>query len=151
MQEQDFERNLGFLIGDVARLTRTSFDRRVQALGLTRSQWWVLTYVYREQGLTQSALAEHLEVGKVAIGNLIDRLETKGWVERRPDPKDRRTNRIFLTESVMPIIEAMREPAQDLYETIVSGMSKQQQEGLVDLLLMVRRNLSEDIARGDGG
>jgi len=148
MQDQDFERNLGFLIGDVARLTRTSFDRRVQTLGLTRSQWWVLTYVYREQGLTQSALAEHLEVGKVALGNLIDRLEAKGWVERKSEQRDRRINRIYLTQSVMPIIEAMRAPAQDLYETIVASMSNQQQEALVDLLLMVRRNLSEDVARG---
>jgi len=148
MQEQNFVRNLGFLLGDVARLTRTSFDRRVQSLGLTRSQWWVLTYVYREQGLTQSALAEHLEVGKVALGNLIDRLEAKGWVERKADQRDRRIKRIHLTATVMPIIEAMREPAQDLYETIVSGMSEKQQEALVDLLLIVRRNLSEDIASG---
>ncbi len=148
MQEQDFERNLGFLLGDVARLTRTSFDRRVQSLGLTRSQWWVLTYVYREQGLTQSALAEHLEVGKVALGNLIDRLEAKGWVNRRSDQRDRRIKRIYLTASVMPIIEAMRQPAHDLFETIVSGMSKNQQETLVDLLLAVRQNLAEDVARG---
>ena len=147
MQDQNFERNLGFLLGDVARLTRTSFDRRVVSLGLTRSQWWVLTYVYRDQGLTQSELADHLEVGKVALGNLIDRLEAKGWVERRLDQKDRRIKRIFLTKDVMPIIEAMREPAQDLYETIVSGMTKKQQETLVDLLLKVRRNLSEDVAR----
>jgi DNA-binding MarR family transcriptional regulator len=146
MQEQDFERNLGFLLGDVARLTRTSFDRQVLPLGLTRSQWWVLTYVYRDQGLTQSELADHLEVGKVALGNIVDRLESKGWVERRPDQTDRRIKRIYLTPSVMPIIEAMREPAQELYETIVSGMSKKQQDALIDLLLMVRRNLTEDIA-----
>jgi DNA-binding MarR family transcriptional regulator len=150
MQEQNFERNLGFLLGDVARLTRTSFDRHVLPLGLTRSQWWVLTYIFRDQGLTQSQLADHLEVGKVALGNLIDRLESKGWVERRPDQTDRRIKRIYLTPSVMPIIEAMREPAQEQYETIVSGMSKKQQEALIDLLLMVRRNLTEDIAPTKG-
>lgn len=151
MQEQNFERNLGFLLGDVARLTRTSFDRRVVALGLTRSQWWVLTYVYRDQGLTQSELADHLEVGKVALGKLIDRLESKGWVARRPDERDRRIKRIYLTEAVMPLIEAMREPAQDLYETIVASLTKKQQETLIDLLSTVRSNLVEDIARDKGG
>ena len=147
-RQVDFERNLGFLLGDVARLTRTAFDRRVASLELTRSQWWVLTYVFRDQGLTQSELADNLEIGKVALGNLIDRLEAKGWVERRPDPNDRRINRVYLTEKAAPIMEDMRAPAQDLYDMIVSGLSKSQRETLVDLLLVVRRNLIEDSNHG---
>ena len=148
LRQVDFERNLGFLLGDVARLTRTAFDRRVASLELTRSQWWVLTYVFRDQGLTQSELADNLEIGKVAMGNLIDRLEAKGWVERRPDPNDRRINRVYLTEKAAPIMEDMRAPAQDLYDMIVSGLSKSQRETLVDLLLVVRRNLIEDSNHG---
>ncbi len=147
-RQVDFERNLGFLLGDVARLTRTAFDRRVASLELTRSQWWVLTYVFRDQGLTQSELADNLEIGKVALGNLIDWLEAKGWVERRPDPNDRRINRVYLTEKAAPIMEDMRAPAQDLYDMIVSGLSKSQRETLVDLLLVVRRNLIEDSNHG---
>ena len=147
-RQVDFERNLGFLLGDVARLTRTAFDRRVASLELTRSQWWVLTYVFRDQGLTQSELADNLEIGKVALGNLIDRLEAKGWVERRPDPNDRRINRVYLTEKAAPIMEDMRAPAQDLYDMIVSGLSKSQRETLVNLLVVVRRNLIEDSNHG---
>ena len=147
-RQVDFARNLGFLLGDVARLTRTAFDRRVASLELTRSQWWVLTYVFRDQGLTQSELADHLEIGKVALGNLIDRLEAKGWVERRPDPNDRRINRVFLTGKAAPIMDDMRAPAQDLYDMLVSGLSKAQRETLVDLLLVVRRNLIADSNHG---
>ena len=150
MAEQSFERNLGFLLGDIARLTRISFDRRVLSLGLTRSQWWVLTYALREPGLTQSALAEHLEIGKVALGNLVDRLEAKGWVERRPDPRDRRIKRVYLTEAVKPIIDSMREPAEALFETTVSGLSKDERETLIELLLVVKGNLVEDVARRRG-
>lgn len=148
MREVDFERNLGFLLGDVARLTRTAFDRRVASLDLTRSQWWVLAYVYRDQGLTQSELAYHLDVGKVALGNLIDRLEVKGWVERRPDQKDRRIKRIYLTAKAAPVLESMRVPAQEIYDMIVSGLTKKQQESLVDTLLVVRKNLITDSDSG---
>ena len=84
---------------------------------------------------------------KVALGKLVDRLEAKGWVERRADPGDRRVKRIYLTASALPIVESMREPAQDLYETIVAGLSKDQRETLIDLLLVVKKNLIEDIAR----
>ena len=144
----NFERNLGFLLGDVARLTRTAFDRRVASLGLTRSQWWVLTYVFRDQGLTQSELVDHLEIGKVVLGNLIDWLEAKGWVDRRPDPNDRRINRVHLTDKAAPIMDDMRAPAQDLYDMIVSGLSKARRELLVDMLLVVRKNLIDDSNHG---
>jgi DNA-binding MarR family transcriptional regulator len=45
-------------------------------------------------------------------------------VERRPDPNDRRINRVFLTGKAAPIMDDMRAPAQDLYDMIVSGLSK---------------------------
>jgi MarR family transcriptional regulator for hemolysin len=144
----NFERNLGFLLGDVARLTRTAFDRRVASLGLTRSQWWVLTYVFRDQGLTQSELVDHLEIGKVVLGNLIDWLEAKGWVDRRPDANDRRINRVHLTDKAAPIMDDMRAPAQDLYDMIVSGLSKARRGSLVDMLLVVRKNLIDDSNHG---
>ena len=147
MQDSGFERNLGFLLGDVARLTRTAFDKRVQPLGLTRSQWWVLTYVFRDQGLTQSELAGHLELGKVAMGKLIDRLEAKGWLERRYDPQDRRIRRIYLMPAAEPFLDAMREPSQDLYGMLVAGLSNAEQERLVDTLITVRQNLLDDSGR----
>ncbi len=147
MQDSGFERNLGFLLGDVARLTRTAFDKRVQPLGLTRSQWWVLTYVFRDQGLTQSELAGHLELGKVAMGKLIDRLEAKGWLERRYDPQDRRIRRIYLMPAAEPLLDAMREPSQDLYGMLVAGLSNAEQERLVDTLITVRQNLLDDSGR----
>ena len=49
---ENLERNFGFLVNDVARLLRTTFDRRVRALDLTRSQWWVLNHLFRQDGVT---------------------------------------------------------------------------------------------------
>ena len=78
------ERHIGFLISDVARLMRTAFDRRVRRLGLTRSQWLVINRLHRRPGATQSELAEMLEVEKATAGRMVDRMEKKGWVVRRP-------------------------------------------------------------------
>ena len=83
MQHEDLERNFGFLLNDVARLMRTTFDRRVKAMGLTRSQWWVLTHLFRNDGTTQAALADILEVERPTLGRLLDRLEAKGLVNSR--------------------------------------------------------------------
>src|SRR5205809_7101524 len=98
----DDERHIGFLTSDVARLMRTAFDRRVRKLGLTRSQWLVINRLHRRPGVTQSELAEMLEVEKPTAGRMVDRMEAKGWVERRADGADRRVNRLYLTaEAVM--------------------------------------------------
>jgi len=67
MFREDLSRNFGFLLNDVARLMRTTFDRRVKALGFTRSQWWVLNHLFRNDGVTQSELAEILEVKKATF------------------------------------------------------------------------------------
>src|SRR6266480_3467216 len=88
---------IGVLIADIARLMRTVFDRRMHRLGLTRSQWLVLTRCHRRPGASQSELADMMEVEKATAGRLIDRLEAKGWVERRAQAGDRRINRVYLT------------------------------------------------------
>ena len=74
---------IGVVISDVARLLRTEFDRRVRKIGLTRSQWLVLTRLHRNPGASHSELADMLEVEKPTAGRMIDRLEANGWVERR--------------------------------------------------------------------
>ena len=74
----DWDLRLGYLIHDVSRLRRMMFDRALAPLGITRSQWWVLAFISRKDGLPQTQLANELDVGKVGVGALIDRLESAG-------------------------------------------------------------------------
>ena len=147
MFREDLSRNFGFILHDVARLLRTTFDRRVRELGLTRSQWWVLNHLFRNNGVTQSELAEILEVEKPTLGRLLDRLEQKGWVRREADANDRRAKRVFLTQEVEPAIKTMRSAAAEMRRDAVAGLSADQQERFVDALLTIKANLS----RSDNG
>ena len=83
----DFERDLMFLVHDVARLLRVDADKRARAHGMTRAQWGILIWLERQPGLSQKELAEILEVEPITVARLIHRLESRGMVERRPDPK----------------------------------------------------------------
>src|SRR3546814_4821449 len=93
MRTPDPDRSLGFLLNDVSRLMRRNLNRRVQALGLTQSQWRALAYLSRQEGINQVTLADTLEVQPITLARLIDRLEAAGWVERRRHPSDRRAVR----------------------------------------------------------
>ena len=84
------EKSFGFLLYDAARLLRRDFERRAKQLGLTRAQWSVLAHLARNEGTNQAAAADVLEIEPITLVRLLDRLEAAGWVERRPDPNDRR-------------------------------------------------------------
>ena len=141
MLQENLERNFGFLVHDVARLLRTTFDRRVKEMGLTRSQWWVLNHLYRHDGMTQAELADLLEVERPTLGRLLDRLETNGWIRREACGTDRRAKRVFLTDEVGPPMREMRGIAAQLRGDALSGLSPDEQEEFVDTLLAVKANL----------
>jgi len=141
MLREDVSRNFGFLLNDVARLLRTAYDRRIRELGLTRAQWWVLTHVFRAEGITQTELAEVLEVEKPTLGRLVDRLEAKGWVRRTHDARDRRVWRVRLTKEVEPALRTMRTIAAELRRDALAGLSAAERERFVDSLLAIKSNL----------
>ncbi len=141
MLREDLSRNFGFLLNDVARLMRTAYDRRIRKLGLTRAQWWVLTHLYRSNGVSQTELAETLEIEKPTLGRLLDRLEAKGWVRRGHDASDRRVWRVHLTDEVEPALRTMRTIAAELRRDALAGISAAERERFVDTLLTIKGNL----------
>ena len=139
--KEDDDRSLGFLISDAARLMRTVFDRRVRRLGLTRAQWLVLARLNRRPGASQSELAEMMEVEKASAGRMVDRLERKGWVERRADPVDRRINRLYLTREAQKISQRMSAVAERMVEDALADLAADQAGELTRLMGTVKSRL----------
>jgi DNA-binding MarR family transcriptional regulator len=110
----------GFLIHDVSRLRRVVVDRSLKPLGITRSQWWVLAFLSRRDGMTQTALAADLDLTKVAIGGLLDRMEAAGFVERRADQNDGRARRVYLTRAGAKMVNAIRQSVEAVELEILS-------------------------------
>lgn len=137
----DWELRLGFLIHDVSRLRRNAFDRCLKPLNVTRSQWWVLAYLSREDGMTQVQLADELDLGKVAVGGLIDRLEKSGLVRREPDASDRRVNRVFLEPKSKQLVARMRKVSHQMNEQILAGLPDEKLEKTALTLDTMKRNL----------
>jgi MarR family transcriptional regulator, transcriptional regulator for hemolysin len=141
MDEPPAARNFGFLLHDVARLLRVAFDRRARALDLTRSQWWVLNFLYFNEGTTQSELADLLDIEKATLGRLLERLEAKGWVERRGDPVDRRAKRVHLTGEVQDVMRALRDLAAGVRADALDGLDEPERERFLATLLRIKGNL----------
>jgi len=137
----DPDRNLGVLVTDVAKLLRRNFDRRLQSLGLTQAQWRAIVNIARTEGMSQTALAECLEIQPITVGRLIDRMESAGWVERRSHPLDRRAVQLYLTPKSQPILEEIHARAADLTAECVAGVPVAAQKQLFDHLQRMKQNL----------
>ena len=141
--QKNLESNLrfGFLIHDVSRLRRIVVDRALKPLGLTRSQWWVLAFLSRRDGMTQTALAADLDLTKVAIGGLVDRMEAVGLVERRADKRDARARRIFLTRAGQRLISKIRDHVNVVEADILSTVSEPELDQAAAVLLKIKGRL----------
>lgn len=150
MFDQDPDRNVGFLLHDVSRLLRKRFDRRARALGLTRAQWRVLVHLAPRQGINQSALADILELDNVTLGRHVDRLEETGWLERRPDPSDRRAWQLHLASKARPILGRMEALAVKTQQEALDGISGSELDRLMATLMSIKRNiLAREVERED--
>ena len=141
---------VGYLIGDVSRMIRTVYDRRVEPLGLTRAQWRVMTRLNRVKSCTQTELATELEIEKPTLGKLIERLEAKGWVKRQTDEHDARSKRLFLTAAAHPLLTEMADLANGVIEDIFVDISVEKSAQLRDTLGLIKGNLTKMLEDGTG-
>lgn len=147
-QTHDFERAFGFVLHEAARLLSKRFDQKARAIGLTRAQCSVLFRLSMQEGLNQARLAELMEMEPISLARLVDRMEQAGWIERRADPADRRARRLYMTAKAKPVYERMIAVGLETRGEALAGISQSDRDRIVDLLIQVRRNLSE---RGEAG
>lgn len=136
------ERKIGTVVAQVARLMRRSFDQRARQIGVTRPQWQVLSVLRNHAGIKQGGLADILEVEPITAGRMIDRMQEAGFVERRPDPADRRAWRLFLTDRGQQLIEQLEPLARDTSALALEGVSETDKAHLLELLEKMRGNLA---------
>jgi DNA-binding MarR family transcriptional regulator len=139
--------SFGYLLNDVTLHIRKHFDRRAVKFGLTRAQWRATKRLYHREGMRQTELAESLEMEPIAVGRVIDRLQAAGFVERRPDPKDRRAWRLYVTDQARSVIADM--------ELIARGIRKDAAKGIpvpeLEQALGVLNRMKENLQALDGG
>lgn len=141
------DNSLGALLHDVAHQLRVVIDREVAPHNLTRAKWVALGMLDRKEGLTQSELAQRLELGDATVGRLIDRLEERGFVERRLDPTDRRSNRVYIKQLARPLLEELESVAADVRMIALKSLSRSDQIQLIAYLGILKENLSESLCQ----
>src|SRR5262245_15658013 len=134
-------RNLAFLQSDITRLWKRYFEQRAAQLDITLTQAQVLIVLSRNEGLTQARLAEACDTDPMTLVRVLDRMEQDDWLERRPDPHDRRAYRLFLTPGSATVLAEINRIADKTRNEVLSGLSTDERTLLVALLKRIQANL----------
>jgi DNA-binding MarR family transcriptional regulator len=134
--------SLFFMLHDATRQLRKHFDRRATRLELTRAQWRALKATSRQEGLSQTELAELLDMEPIPVGRVIDRLEKTGFVERRADPADRRRWRLYLTPKAHAVVGEMETIASELRNDALRDVDPGDLDALMRVLAQIKENLA---------
>jgi MarR family transcriptional regulator for hemolysin len=141
MKAHPLERDPIVVISDVARLIRTRADARAREHGMTRAQWMILVRLERQPGMSQNELAALIEVEPITVARLIDRLESRGFVERRHDASDRRIWRLHLAPSATAMLKEIAKARAELNALLMAGVPQKNLDATIDCLLQMKINL----------
>ena len=131
------------VLSNVARMMRTLADARARNHGMTRAQWMILVWLDRQPGMSQNEMAALIEVEPITVGRLVDRLERRGMVERRPDPADRRIWRLHLKPEAEPMLQEIAKARVELNAMMIAGLPKKDLDTTIDCLLQMKTNMTD--------
>ena len=137
----DLKRSLIAQLVESSRLLRNYIDNRAKERGTTRAQWIVLFRLRQQEGLSQVDLADVLELQPISLVRLLDRLVEHGLLERRPDPKDRRANRLFLTRSGRQLVDDLDSLRDAIASDVLRGIPDEAIQASLDTLVDVKERL----------
>jgi len=126
----------------VSRLTSLNFEREAAGLDLSIAQCKVLIWLQRNQGLSQVRLAELTGTEPMTLVRILDRMEQDGWVERRPDPADRRARRLYMKDAALPVVDEIWRIADRARAAALAGLSAAERDTLISLLGRIHDNLT---------
>jgi DNA-binding MarR family transcriptional regulator len=130
-----------------ARLVRVAFDTRLASLDLNLTQASLLGYVNEFGATTQTDLADHLGIGRAAIGSVIDRLQARGLIERQPKPDDRRVWLVAITDTGKDLAAQVNQVDQVLRAELRHGLGREERQALAWVMTRLQQNLATAIAK----
>ncbi len=143
----DINQSLGYHLSKANSLIRLSLNQLINSAGLASSaeQWGLLNHIRLCPGMTQTELAERSSKDRTNITRMLDVLEREGRIERRADPSDRRSHRVYITAIGLELLEALAPLAFEANSRAVRGFSQDELDKFKDMMNRVLINLKENL------
>src|ERR1700756_732435 len=128
---------VAFLLAQLGHHAAERFSERIAALDLTPPHAGILRAIAAAPGRSQQALSTQLQLLPSRVVAFVDELEDRGYVERRPNPDDRRQYALYLTAAGKEVMGKLSRLARQHDRAITSGLSESEQAQLRSLLAAI--------------
>ncbi len=135
----DARKHICFNLGQVMRRVYNHYDQRLLPFGLTSPQYFVFNALWMGDGISIGELGERVSLDTSTLTGIIDRMERNDYVERKPNPGDRRSVLVFLTHKARKVGPHILEFADELDATLKQPFSQEEME----IFERVLKSLSE--------
>jgi DNA-binding MarR family transcriptional regulator len=136
-------RSVGFLISQLGFFSSKRFMEALKPIGIDPREFLLMRFVAASEGQSQQALAERMAIPASRMVALVDHLEEAGFLERRPDPEDRRVRWLHLTRKGRTVLERAGKIAIDYETKLCAGINREEREQLIDLLQKLQKGQTE--------
>lgn len=133
--------SIGFRFGNMSRKMSSLFAGKLKPYGITPEQWTVVYQVYLQEGINQKELAVRSGKDQPSITRILDVLDKKGFIQRKPDPGDRRAYLIFATPTVQQLMDDTVPLELSLNDELIAGISDEQLQMLDEIIQQINRNI----------
>lgn len=119
----------------------TKILARIQAIGLHPGQPKVLEFLQDHDGAKPGEIAVGCAIDKSTVASLLIRMDKAGLIRRAPDPKDNRSQNIYLTQQGLAATKAVKEIVADINQQALQDFSQEEKDLLDSLLGRIIANL----------
>jgi DNA-binding MarR family transcriptional regulator len=146
-----YENDIGLKLVRIVRLKRQLIDIRLDATDLSRTQWQALLWIHRIENCTQKDLLKHLDIDAGHLARVLEQLEQRKYIIRKPLPTDRRCLSIQATaHSKRHVIPKILRALEEEKDILLSGLNQQDRTQLLQLLCELEKNLETQLSTPTG-
>ena len=131
----------GHLFRRLHQLAVARFSAETDQSGLTPIQWATLMTTSQRPGLDQSTLSREIHIDTSTVAGVLDRLETRGLIQRKPSPDDRRLRLLYLTEEGDALLKQATVAVMKMQGWLLEPLSLSERKVLMQLVLKVLHRL----------
>ena len=126
-----------FLLAQVGAHAATRFSERLTALRLSPPDAGILRLLRMAAGISQQELSARLQIHPSRLVAILDNLEKRKLVERKPNPEDRRVYSLHLTKDGAEILERIGKVVREHQDALLSTLTADERSKLTELLLRI--------------
>jgi DNA-binding MarR family transcriptional regulator len=130
----DFQVMPGHLVRRAHQIAVAIFMEECAAHNVTPVQYACLSVIARQPGVDATRLAAAVAFDRSTLGNVLERLEAKGWVQRLPSAEDRRVKLLHMTEEGERLLEAIEPAVLNTQKRILKPLSPNDRKIFLRLL-----------------